>query len=285
LNTAAPEPYSVVETFTGEIPMRRLVCVSALILTALVTSQAAASTEETPAPVFQIRGISLDGIFFQEGTVVHQRTRRVIEEPQEPEPGEGAPEHAPGDGREQPRPGFYERLMAPALSIFSGWHTAPNADQFYAKENRSGVIRVRDIEGSIFLDFEVQLSLPIRERFGADVGIAVLNGPDRGLNGTLTSVDLRFDIPTRSRKVFPYVKGGVLFGSIDWDEDGSFRSATGYEVGVGFLVGSAHFCFTFEFLHRSISFDYRIGPYTIEHKESLDFNGVTFKFGLTVFLF
>lgn len=261
--------------------MRAITFVAVLSLFTIVCSQAVASPADSPSLEGQrLKSFSLADMFLQEG---QQRTKPEAEQP-------SLPQEKPESMRryrayEKP---WYQRtydpkqFQTPSLSLFLAWHHAPDADHFYAFDSIEGM---KDVDGNVIVDFEVQFSYMLEERLGVDASFGFLNGPDHGLHGTLTALDIRYDLPSRTKRTFPYAKAGILYGSMGWDEAGTFNSAMGFELGVGFFLGGEDAVFTFEVLFRNIMFDYDGKATTVAHSSAIKLTGVSFKFGMRVFLF
>jgi hypothetical protein len=60
-----------------------------------------------------------------------------------------------------------------------------------------------------------------------------------------------------SDSIFPYLKGGAVYGTFDWDEiPGEFDDGLGWETGCGVYILKSRFKLGFDFLYRGIEFDY-----------------------------
>jgi len=85
---------------------------------------------------------------------------------------------------------------------------------------------------------------------------------------------------------FPYLKGGAVYGNLDWDgPPGKFDDGFGWETGGGVYFLKSQFKLGFDFLYRGIEFDYktpRTGGVSASDS-SIEFSGFSISGSLTYF--
>ena len=183
---------------------------------------------------------------------------------------------------DRPRKGYPPSTSPFSLSLNAGVYTSSSASDFKIREQTpfgtTGFSFTGDTaQTSLELSMRVYKSLNLYGRceyaFAKDIDLIFMSlGPK-----------LRVDI---SDWFFPYLKGGAVYGHFDFDgPPGEFEDAFGWETGFGVDLLKSQLKIGFDFVYRSIEFDYKVPgiPGVSASNTSIDVSGFSISGSVTYF--
>jgi hypothetical protein len=155
-----------------------------------------------------------------------------------------------------------------SIGIRAGINTTPNVRDLIIL--RSGAIYQWEFKQQRYMATLIS-SLNLTDHLSLEGGFGRALATD--LDYWFLSLGPRF-YPVHYKAFSPYLRAGVLWGSLSWDEiPGDFEESFGFEGGVGLEYFINRCRLGAEMSYRNVKFQYNPPPGVLSNQDNIDFSG------------